>query len=158
MLTMVLAAALSVSPVDWLHPGSPLAEGEASWELAGAVYHMLDHLEEIGAEDVLLCEAQRIEAPLGGWLMSGLFRWEHDDAGYSTFLVGIEESRPDEPFVLLARGVDETGLVRWYPPPGPGYVAPEGEAVPEEMLDYEFLLDREAFESLEESYPRPARD
>ena len=113
----------------------------------------LDTLYAMGAENIVFCGLMRIEAPLGGWLADGLFDLEREAARYGTFRVGVSDSA--RVFAVVARGSEEDGGTVWLPPPGPDCVVPEGEAAPEGLLTYEFLLEREEFEGLEERFGRP---
>lgn len=110
----------------------------------------LDTLYAMGAEDIVFCGLMRIEAPLGGWLTDGLFDLEEGGARYGTFRVGVSDS--GRVFAVMARGRGADGAAAWLPPPGPDCVVPEGEAAPEGLLTYEFLLEREEFEGLEERF------
>ncbi|MFO7949010.1 MAG: hypothetical protein R6U36_01430 [Candidatus Fermentibacteraceae bacterium] len=110
----------------------------------------LDTLYAMGAEDIVFCGLMRIEAPLGGWLADGLFDLERGGARYGTFRVGVSDS--GSVFALMARGSEEDGGTVWLPAPGPDCVVPEGEAAPEGLLTYEFLLEREEFEDLDERF------
>lgn len=110
----------------------------------------LDTLYSMGAEDIVFCDLMRIEAPLGGWLADGLFYLEKEAARYGTFRVGVSDSA--RVFAVMARGSEEDGGTVWLPAPGPDCVVPEGEAAPEGLLTYEFLLEREEFEDLEERF------
>ena len=113
----------------------------------------LDTLYAMGAEDIVFCSLMRIEAPLGGWLLDGLFDLEKQDARYGTFRVGVSDSA--RVFAVMARGSVEDGGTVWLPAPGPDCMVPEGEVAPEGLLAYEFLLEREDFEDLEERFGRP---
>lgn len=122
-------------------------------KLESALHSALYELIELGGRDILVCCIQRIEAPVAGYLIDGLWNAEIDGEAFSTFRIGVEDT--GEPFVLIARGETEDGGTRWYPPPGPDHRPSGNEPVPQRLLDYEFLIGREAFEKLEEHYPRP---
>lgn len=125
-------------------------------ELESALSSAVHELFEFGGRDILVCCIQRIEAPVAGYLIDGLWNAEIDGDAFSTFRIGIDDT--GEVFVLIARGETESGRTRWYPPPGPDYRPSENEPVPPSLLDYEFLIGRDAFEELEEYYPRPEED
>lgn len=125
-------------------------------KLESALQSALYELIEFGGRDILVCCMQRIEAPVAGYLIDGLWNAEIDGETFSTFRIGMEDS--GDVFVLIARGETGNGGIRWYPPPGPDYRPSGDEPVPGRLLDYEFLIGREAFEELEEYYPRPEED
>lgn len=110
----------------------------------------LDTLYAMGAEGIVFCDLMRIEAPLGGWLLDGLFDLQREGNHYDTFRVGVSDRAGV--FAVIARGRGEDGAAAWLPPPGPDCVVPEGEAAPEGLLTYEFLLQREEFEELKERF------
>lgn len=148
------------TPLEYyIYPGEEvvqllLALGDE--DLENSLLSAVDHLLEQGGEDILICCMQRIEAPLAGYLIDGLWNAEIDGTEFTTFRIGIRDT--GVPFVLIGRGVDSNGRVHWYPPPGPDYRQSGNEPVPERQLDYEYLIGREAFEMLEEHYSRPEED
>jgi hypothetical protein len=119
-----------------------------------AIEAAIDRLTEMGSENILFCRCQRIEAPLGGYLIDGLFNLEIESEYYSTFRIGIEDGEPVPFFVFIARGMDNNSNVIWHPEPGPDYVPEENHVVPEGFFTYEFLIDRNEFENLESEFPR----
>ncbi len=125
-------------------------------KLESALHSAVYELIEFGGQDILVCCMQRIEAPVAGYLIDGLWNVEIDGRAFSTFRIGMEDT--GDVFVLIARGETEDGGTRWYPPPGPDYRPSGNEPVPENLLDYEFLIGRDFFEKLEEYYPRPEED
>lgn len=134
-----------------------LSPMEAAGEAAG-------YLVSIGATDVLVCEVHRIEAPLTGYLVDATGLLEMDGVVFDSFRTGIRDGMesdggsmpPGERFAFIARGAAPDGTVSWLPACGPDFVAPEGDpGITDEMLEYEFLLWREEFESLQSRYPRP---
>lgn len=164
-----------------LHPLAVIAGGPAivegmettilsPMEAAGIA---ADLLHAMGATGVLVCEVHRIEAPLTAYIVDALGAMDmiflSDTTGdgevqYSTFRMVLRDGAesdgelyaPGEQISFIARGVDSTGQIVWYPPCGPDFVVPEGDpGITDEMLEYEFLLWREDFESLESRYPRP---
>lgn len=160
LILVTLAAAEGDGPPvpfdDYLYPGEEvvrLAVQLGNTALEEALAAAIDRLEEAGGEDILVCSIMRIEAPLAGYLIDGLWRASIQGEDYGTFRVGVEDG--GTPFVLIARGVDAEGNIHWYPPPGPDWRPGGNCATPDSFLDYEFLLGREAFEEIEELYPRP---
>ncbi len=123
-------------------------------------------LTDFGVTDILVCEVHSIEAPLTGYLVDALGSLSILGARYDTFRVGIRDGRESdgtfapagEQFAFLAMGVDADGAVCWIPAPGPGFAQVEGMLYDEVLLDYEFLLWREDFESLGTRYPRDPAD
>ncbi len=118
-------------------------------------------LESRGVAGPVICEVHRIEAPLAGYLVDALGSLVVDGIEYSTFRIGVRDGSEQEcgdfnagdEFVFIARGIDALGAVIWLPAPGP-------DQTPDQGLEFdptwEFLLDREQFETLEERHPRPA--
>lgn len=148
-------AATPVHPEEYIHPDSDLrdpASGMPDSTTSVVVVSAADHLPGIEGGDVLVCRMTRIEAPLGGWLIDGLADIEIDGISYETFRIGIDDS--GEVFTLIARCVDSSGVVRWFPAMGPDYRPGEDEPFPEDLLEFEFLIDRDDFEKLELEFPR----
>ena len=56
-------------------------------------------------------------------------------------------------FVFIAFGKNTGGKTLWYPHPGPDYKPAEEKATPESFFIYEFLLNRDRFETLFDRYP-----
>ncbi len=113
---------------------------------------------------MLVCEVHRIEAPLTGYLVDATGLLETGGVSFDTFRTGIRDGMesdggsmpPGERFAFIARGTAPDGTVSWFPACGPDSVAPEGyPGIADDMLEYEFLMGREAFESLASRYPRP---
>jgi len=116
-----------------------------------AVVYAIKHLEARGVKNIVICEFHWIAAPLGGYLIDGKGSFNIEDKHYSTFRIGIRngaEGNVGDEFVFIARGEDDKGNIVWYPDPGPDFQPAEGEPFPEELMVYEFLSDRERFESL----------
>ncbi|OPL17888.1 MAG: hypothetical protein AVO35_08400 [Candidatus Aegiribacteria sp. MLS_C] len=159
IMVPIAAAEYDGQPIpfdDYLYPGEEvvlLAVQLGDTALEEALAAALEELEEAGGEDILFCSIMRIEAPLAGYLLDGLWRADIQGREYGTFRVGVEDG--GTPFVLIARGVGSGGEVHWYPPPGPDWRPGGNCETPESFLDYEFLIGREAFEDIEEVYPRP---
>ncbi|MDM7993128.1 MAG: hypothetical protein QUS11_07415 [Candidatus Fermentibacter sp.] len=155
-----------------LHPLAVIADGPASVEgmettiLAPmeAARIAVEHLLSMGATDVLVCEVHRIEAPLTGYLVDATGLLETGGVSFDSFRTGIRDGMesdgefmlPGECFAFIARGAAPDGTVSWLPACEPDSVAPDGyPGITDEMLEYEFLLWREDFESLASRYPRP---
>ncbi len=96
---------------------------------------------------IQICEVDWIVAPLGVYLINGKSNFHIEGKDYSIFRIGIKD-KDGEKFVFIARGENDRGRVIWYPEPGPDFQLAEGEVFPEELWDYEYLGDREKFESL----------
>jgi len=126
-----------------------------------AASYALLRLQARGVKDIVICETFWITAPLSGYLVDAKGKAIINGKDYSLFRVGVkdglekskEKSSAGEEFVFIARGDNKAGEAVWYPSPGPDYRLGEGEAVPEGMLAYEFLLNRDKFESLESRFP-----
>jgi hypothetical protein len=165
------AIAQDVDELDrHLHPNSEIGE-----EMPSSLYvdserrpivpreaarHALGHLKRHGIDSPVICETYWIAAPISAYLVDALGSVTIDEATFTTFRIvvrdGLEEvldqrAAGDE-FVFIARGVDPAGRVIWFPPPGPDHRPEEGEAF-DLLLPYEFLLNREGFETLAERYP-----
>jgi len=115
-----------------------------------------------GISNLLVCEVQWIAAPFPGYLIDALGSQEGTDALYSVFRLGIHDGEDEEygetyaagnEFVFLALGTDSTGSPVWFPKPGPDATPEEIAADADGFLSYEFLFDRDAFESLPARYP-----
>lgn len=116
-------------------------------------------LSHMGANNVVFCRTTWIMAPLGGYLIDGLCEIDIEGTHYTSFRIGIgdgSEGNPDESmFTFIAHGTtDENENVFWYPEPGPDFQPGENEMYPETFFKYEFLLNREDFENLENDFPR----
>lgn len=126
------------------------AEGEAMLITA------LDTLRSMEAGSIYFCRIHRIEAPLGGYLLDGLFNLTEGGREYTTFRIGVRDT--GGVFAFFARGVTESDSVIWLPSVGPDWYHGSGEAPPEGAENYEFLLgeiERERFESLENRFQMP---
>ncbi len=115
----------------------------------------MDTLESLGGSEILICRIRKIEAPLEGYLLDGLWQCDLDGQSYNTFRIGVGVSVDSGVFALIARGEDQQGIVQWYPPPGPDYYTAPDSVFPEELLQYEFLIDRDSFEGLDRTFTRP---
>lgn len=121
----------------------------------------IEHFEAKGIQDMLICEVQWIAAPLSGYLVDGTGTLTIDREEYTTFRIGITDGFNEDPeanpageeFVFMALGKTPEGTNVWYPRPGPDDLSTHGEAMPESFFTYEFLLQRERFETLSERYP-----
>jgi len=121
----------------------------------------VSRLQARGVKDIVICESFWIAAPLSGYLVDAKGKATINGTEFSSFRVGIkdglgekgERSSAGQEFVFIARGETKPGQSVWYPSPGPDYELAEGESVPEGMLAYEFLLNREQFEELHIRYP-----
>ena len=130
----------------------PIAPKEASW-------FAVQHLIERGAKDIVICEVRWIAAPLGGYLVDAQGMLNMNDCVYHLFRVGIRDGTDEadgtdtagEEFVFIALGKNSAGETDWFPPPGPDWRPSPGEAA-DNLLPYEFLLEREQFESLSDRY------
>jgi hypothetical protein len=119
------------------------------------------HLQTRGVKGIVICEIFWIAAPLGGYLVDAKGQATINGNDFSSFRVGIRDgsdyvsgnSSAGAEFVFIARGKNKSGQSVWYPSPGPDYELVEGGAVTEGMLAYEFLLNREKFETLGTRYP-----
>ncbi len=157
---LLYGTALSSSPPlgDFIHPDCGIMESLVHTNneyFDNAIEAALDRLTEMGSENIIVCSCQRIEAPLGGYLIDGLFDLEIESENFSTFRIGIEDGEPVPFFVFIARGMDHNSNVIWHPAPGPDYVPEEDQVIPESFFTYEFLIDRNDFENLENEFPRP---
>jgi hypothetical protein len=138
---------------QYLHPnviinGPPISyKGISSQE---AISFALYHLQKRGIKRVLICEVKWIGSPLGGFLIDSVGSLDIGDNHYSTFRIGVRdgsEGDPGKEFVFIARGTNKEGRVIWYPEPGPDF-QPIERMEDSELLAYEFLKDREHFETL----------
>jgi hypothetical protein len=121
----------------------------------------IEHFETKGIRDIVICEVHWIAAPLSGYLVDGKGTLTIDHEEYTIFRIGItdgfdqdvEANPAGEEFVFMAFGKTPEGTGVWYPRPGPDDLSTNGEAIPESFFIYEFLLQRERFETLSERYP-----
>jgi len=149
------ATGSSASWMDIVYPQSSLLESISEMPdvvREQVILEVADELMDMGATDVLICGISRIEAPVGGWLLEGLADMEIEAIAFSTFIIGIEDS--GDVFTFIARGQDTDGRTCWFPSIGPDYTPAEGEPFPDELLEFEFLLNREGFETLIDDFPR----
>lgn len=161
-LTVMVLCSISFSSqpalVDFIHPDCGIMESLLHTDneyFYDAIEAVIDRLTEMGSENILICRCHRIEAPLGGYLIDGLFNLEIESEYYSTFRIGIEDGDPGTFFAFIARGMDRNSNAIWHPEPGPDYVPEENQVIPESYSSYEFLIDRNEFENLESEFPRP---
>jgi len=162
VLTVVLLCSTTFSSPPalsgFIHPDCGIIESlmqTNSEYLDDALFAAFERLIGMGGENILICRCRRIEAPLGGYLIDGLFNLEMEGESYSTFRIGIEDGESDTFFAFISRGMDLNRNVIWYPVPGPDYMPEENQVTPESFLTYEFLIDRDEFENLENGFPRP---
>jgi len=133
----------------------PPEAGYKAISLEEAIRFAIQYLESKSVKEIKICETRWIVAPLGGFLIDGLGNFSIEGKEYSTFRIGIRdgsEGNAGEVFAFIARGEGEKGNVIWYPEPGPDFQPAKGEAFPEELIVYEFLVDRERFESLSDRF------
>lgn len=157
---LLYGTALASSPPlgDFIHPDCGIIESlmqNNNDYLDNAIFDAFERLTGMGGEDILVCRCHRIEAPLGGYLIDGLFKLEMNGKNYSTFRIGIEDGEPDTFFAFIARGMDHNSDVIWYPEPGPDYIPEENQVTPESFFTYEFLIDRDEFDNLEDEFSHP---
>lgn len=161
ILTIVLlcGTAISSHPLnDFIYADKEIIESIVQMndvKLTNAIYLAMDSITELDGENILFCRFHRIDAPLGAYLLDGLFKMELEGEEYSTFRVVIEDSTEDRFFALIARGMDSESNVIWYPEPGPDFIPENNQVIPESFLIYEFLIDRDEFENLENEFPLP---
>ena len=115
-----------------------------------------------GITNLMICEVSWITAPFSGYLIDARGTLRKNENILTVFRLGIHDGEDEESgpmytagneFVFLAFGTDSTDSSIWYPDPGPDATPEEIAADADRFLAYEFLLDREAFESLPERYP-----
>jgi hypothetical protein len=176
ILILFQALALFWRPVCWpqsldqfLHPKarigsdlpSPLFRQSSRKPITPreAASYAVQRLHEKGVSDLVVCEAQWIAAPVSGYLVDALGRWQSAGKLYHVFRVGIrdglERANGDhgagEEFVFIALGREPSGSLIWYPGLGPDHRPAPGEPW-DDLLPYEFLLRRADFESLPSRY------
>ncbi len=158
-ILLLYGTAGSTPPLeDFIYPDTEIISSIIQLDddrLISALYQAFDGLTALGGESILVCRFHRIEAPLGGYLIDGLFNLEIEGLNYTTFRIGIEDGESNYFFALIARGMDSDSNVIWYPAPGPDYVPENNQVTPEDFLTYEFLIDRDEFENLENEFLRP---
>ena len=121
-----------------------------------------------GIGRLCICEVTWIAGGVSGYLVDArgdlriaggrfsIFRLGITDSPQGTGSAGFPEGAGEE-FVFIARGVGPDGQTLWLPAPGPDYLPKPGEDFTQGMLAYEYLLDRERFETLADRYsPCPA--
>ena len=155
-------AILAVPPLSYPPPSDLIPKTERMpISPRKACEFAIEHLERKGIKNIVICEVQWIAAPLSGYLVDTKARLTIDHQDYSTFRIGITDGFDEDTgknpagdeFVFIAFRKNAKGEAFWYPRPGPDYKLKEGEAVPESSLIYEFLINRERFETLSERYP-----
>ena len=158
-ILLLYGTAGSTPPLeDFIHPDTEIISLTIQLDddrLISALYQAFNNLTALGGESILVCKFHRIEAPLGGYLFDGLINLEIEGANYTTFRIGIEDGESNHFFALIARGMDSNSNVIWYPAPGPDYVPEINQVTPEDFLTYEFLINRDGFENLENEFLRP---
>lgn len=120
----------------------------------GAQIQGLALLAGHGVADPVVCETQRVEAPLTGYLLDATGSLVVEGIEYTTFRIGVRDGqeeqdgmfRAGDEFVFIARGVDGSGDIHWLPAPGPDTRPEDGAGFD---VTWEFLWDREAFEAIE---------
>jgi hypothetical protein len=119
----------------------------------------LQRLTERGISEIVICEIRWIAAPLAGYLIDAQGMLGLNGLTHTTFRVGIRDGTDEaegrhtagDEFVFIARAEDSAGNALWHPSPGPDW-QPSPEDTYDDLLPYEFLLEREQFESLENRY------
>lgn len=152
MMPGIASATLSLN----MHPQcavSSTVDGEVFDESLACLV-ALHHLDQYEVEDVLICRATKIEAPLSGYLVDAQGFWENGDREYSLFRLGVmddveDSNRAGEEFVFLAVGFSEDGNAFVYPT-GANIEDPDGNFI----WEHEFLLDEEEFFSVPFLFPR----
>lgn len=146
------------SPGEEVQPSADIISPAAAADSAAAA------LRDRGVTHPLICEARWISGSVSGYLVDAIGDLAIEGLHYSVFRIGIgdgveaqygEEFRAGLEFVFIALGWDSVGAQIWYPPPGPEHHPSQDESL-DELLAYEFLLDREAFETLPTRYARGA--
>ncbi|MBD3278254.1 MAG: hypothetical protein GF388_08140 [Candidatus Aegiribacteria sp.] len=156
---LVTAASTGMNGGVWnrIHPEMEKAIVSDSAETEAMLETALDTLWSMDAESVFFCSFYRIEAPLGGYLLDGLFSLKAGDREYRTFRIGVGDS--GGVFTFFARGTTESDSVIWLPEAGPDWYDGSNVPPPEGALNYEFLflgnMGREHFESLEDRFKIP---
>lgn len=149
-------AILAVEPLS--HPPSDLISKTKEMPISPlkACKFAIERLKTKGIKNIVICEVQWIAAPLSGYLVDTKGALAIDHHEYSTFRIGITDGLDEDAgkeFIFMAFRKNTNGQAIWYPRPGPDYKLKEGEVVPESLLIYEFLIDRERFETLWDRYP-----
>ena len=144
-------------PVEEVQTSSSVISPMAAAESAAVA------LQRHGVEQPVICEARWIAGAVSGYLVDALGNLAIGDARYSAFRVGIRDGaearygpafRAGAVFTFFAMGLDSAGARIWYPSPGPDITPAEADSVSSGALAYEFLLDREAFQTLPRRYGR----
>ena len=129
----------------------PLPEDNHVISLKEAMLFAIQHLENKGAKNIKICEADFLNIPFGAYFIYGKGNFSIGEKYYSTFYIGIfdgswhEHQEAGKEFAFIARGEDDKSNVFWYPEPGPDFL--------EELdgTDYKFL-DRKKLESLSDRF------
>lgn len=121
----------------------------------------IERLQARSVRRIQICEVLWIAAPLGGYLVDLKGRWTFDGEEFSLFRIGIRDGSEASggphlaagiEFVFIAKGKTASGESRWFPRPGPDYRITGDETWPESFFAWEFLLNREKFETLGDRY------
>ena len=158
------------TPDQYLHPDSRISSELPSSIFADsekkpitpreAAGYALGLLRRHRVANPVICEARWIAAPVSGYLVDALGTLANGEVLYSVFRVGLRDGleradglrKAGEEFVFIAMGRDTSGNIVWYPPPGPDHQPAADEAF-DVLLPFEFLLNREDFETLPKRYP-----
>lgn len=161
-LSIILQSCTSNNINKYLHKDAmpyevamPTEAEKHAISLQEATLYAVKHLENRGVKNIKICEAEWITAPLGGFLIDGKGSFTIGGEHYTIFRIGIRDGSKEnagEEFVFMARGKNNKDKVIWYPETGPDFRPAEGEIFPEELLVYEFLGQREKFESLADRF------
>jgi hypothetical protein len=154
-------AIIAVPPLSHPTP-SHLSDTSATKPLSSleACRFAIHHLEKKGIKNIVICEVQWIAAPLSGYLVDLKGNLTIEGQDYSIFRIGITDSfekyikkTAGDEFVFIAYNKNKDGKTFWYPKPGPDSDIFEENIMSDNILVYEFLLQRERFETLFERYP-----
>ncbi|MCX6558591.1 MAG: hypothetical protein NTW95_14365 [Candidatus Aminicenantes bacterium] len=131
---------------------------------AEAIDRAVEIFRKRGVGRLCICEVTWIAGAVSGYLVDAQGDLSFEGGHYSLFRLGITDSpqgtgyagfpgSAGAEFVFIAKGRSADGRPLWLPPPGPDTVFTPNMDVSEGMLAYEYLLQRERFETLTDRYP-----
>lgn len=121
-------------------------------------------LRQMDIGHLCICEVTWIAGGVSGYLIDALGDFNFQNNHYTIFRLGITDSPqgtgypgfPEgagEKFVFIAKGLTPDSRPVWLPGLGPDFQPEPQDAVPEWILSYNYLLNRERFETLGDRYP-----
>lgn len=124
-----------------------------------AVDGAIEILRRRGVGRLCICEVSWIASPASIYMVDAQGDYDFSGGHYTSFRLGIIDRTDEigshfpEEFIFIARGLDAAGQPLWFPPPGPDAGLEAREPCNRVLQPYEFLPDRERFETLASRFP-----